>query len=183
MISGLRGWVTTQRTAFYTEYISNSIINEEAWRKLERERANLPPSQQKLIDAIDARRQELLPLADQIISLAAGEHVREDLFQFREQAVPPANAMLATLSTITREQQDLLTRDLQNGSDDLLRARDQTLIAGAIIALIAVALSFLFRRITGRLRQRHHGNGDRSGGLHQARSITQQMFSGNGINA
>ena len=45
MISGLRGWVTTQRTAFYTEYISNSIINEEAWRKLLRARAGLPPEQ------------------------------------------------------------------------------------------------------------------------------------------
>jgi HAMP domain-containing protein len=154
MISGLRGWVTTQRTAFYTEYISNSIINEEAWRKLQRERANLPPAQQQLIDTIVARRQELLPLADQIISTAAGEHVREDLFQFREQALPPANAMLATLSTITREQQDLLTRDLQNGSDDLLRARQQILIAGAVVALIALALSFIFRaQIAGPIRR------------------------------
>jgi HAMP domain-containing protein len=145
MISGLRGWVTTQRTAFYTEYISNSIINEEAWRKLLRARAGMPPEQQKLLDTIGDKRQVLLPLADQIISTAAGEHVREDLFQFREQAVPPANAMLTTLSTITREQQDLLTRDLQNGSDDLLRARQQTLVAGAVIALIALALSFIFR--------------------------------------
>ncbi|MFL5806682.1 MAG: HAMP domain-containing protein [Roseiflexaceae bacterium] len=154
MISGLRGWVTTQRTAFYTEYISNSIINEEAWRKLLRAHAGMPPDQQKLLDTIGQRRKTLLPLADQIISTAAGEHVREDLFQFREQAVPPANAMLATLSTITREQQDLLKSDLQNGSDDLLRARQQTLVAGAAIALIALALSFIFRaNIAGPIRR------------------------------
>jgi CHASE3 domain sensor protein len=154
MISGLRGWVTTQRTAFYTEYISNSIINEEAWRKLLRARAGLPPEQQQLLDTIGDKRQALLPLADQIISTAAGEHVREDLFQFREQAVPPANAMLETLSTITREQQDLLKNDLQNGSDDLSRARQQTLVAGAVIALIALALSFIFRaNIAGPIRR------------------------------
>lgn len=145
MVSGLRGWVTTQRTAFYTEYISNSIINEEAWQRLLRVRASLPPTQQVLLNEIGANRQALLPLADEIISIAASERVREDLYLFREQALPPAERMLETLSTITNEQQNLLTNDLAHGSDDLMVARRQVLIAGVIIALMAFALSFLFR--------------------------------------
>lgn len=144
MVSGLRGWVTTQRTAFYTEYVSNQIVNEEAWQKLNQARTSMTSEQQDLLIEIEKNRQQLIPLADDIISLAAGEHVREDLYLFREEALPPAERMLATLSTITSEQQNLLASDLAQGSADLLLARRQVLFAGVIIAMMAFGLAFLF---------------------------------------
>jgi CHASE3 domain sensor protein len=154
MIAGLRGYVTTQRTAFYTEYIMNSIINDETWQRLAGARDRLPASQQTLLDEIGAGRKQLLPLADQIIGTAAGPHVREDLFQFREQTVLPADEMIAQLSVIATQQQDLLAADLARGNAELRWARQQTLIGGAVIALIALALAIIFREnIAGPVRR------------------------------
>ncbi|HET9221361.1 MAG TPA: HAMP domain-containing protein, partial [Roseiflexaceae bacterium] len=154
MIAGLRGYVTTQRTAFYTEYIMNSIINDETWQRLAGARDRLPASQQMLLDEIGVGRKQLLPLADQIIGMAAGPHVREDLYQFREQTVLPADEMIRQLSVIATQQQDLLATDLARGNAELRWARQQTLIGGAVIALIALALAIIFREnIAGPVRR------------------------------
>ena len=157
MIAGLRGYVTTQRTAFYTEYIMNSIINDETWQRLAGARDRLPASQQALLDEIGAGRKELLPLADQIIGMAAGPHVREDLYKFREQTVLPADEMIKQLSVIATQQQDQLATDLARGNDGLVLARQQTLVGGAVIALIALVLAIVFREnIAGPIRRLTH---------------------------
>lgn len=154
MISGLRGWVTTKRTSFYTEYISNSIINEESWKRLTSQHDQFTTDQRAQLDQIGVNRDKLLPLADEIISLAAGTRSREDLYQFQTQAEPLAQKMIDALGAISSDQQTRLAEDLSAGNFDLFRARGQMLAGGGIALVAAVIMSYIFRaHISGPIRR------------------------------
>jgi methyl-accepting chemotaxis protein len=136
MVAGLRGYVTTGRDSFKFEYKANFDANKQAWEILTQNRDLLSQSQLENLTKIGTAREAFLKLPDQMFEAIEGEHAREDLYLFRTEAVPLANAMIQILADETTLQQDLLQSDLNNGREQLGSAQ-MTSIAGAAIVLLA----------------------------------------------
>lgn len=146
MVAGLRGYVTTGRDSFKFEYTANLIANRQAWEILTEKRDTLSQSQLENLNNIDKAREAFLKLPEQMFEAVEGEHAREDLYLFRNEAVPLTNTMLQILADETTLQQDLLQSDLNNGREQLGSAQT-TSIAGAVIVLLAgLVLALLIGR-------------------------------------
>jgi class 3 adenylate cyclase/CHASE3 domain sensor protein len=154
MIAGLRGYVTTGRENFKFEYNSNLAINERALRRLQGKKDALSASQQGLLEKVTTVRESFVPLPEQIFEWVEGEKRRMDLYLFRRDAVPPAEQMLALLSEITLDQQNLLQGDLDEGRNQLEGAQRQIVATGIIAFVLAITLAYLFRaNIVGPVRR------------------------------
>ena len=145
MVSGLRGYVTTGEPGFKFEYSSNLSANDSAWSELVRNLDSLEPSQQARLADLQTARDEFLKLPDQMFALVEGEHAREDLYLFRNEAIPASNVMLTLLGDLNDSQQRLLASDLREGSAGLADARWQTLATGLIALLSGLLLAMLVR--------------------------------------
>src|SRR5215204_6020668 len=77
--------------------------------------------------------------------LVEGEHAREDLYLYRTEAVPIAQEMLQILDDVTDTQQQLLQRDLGEGTEGLGSARWQTVVGSILALLVGIVLAGLFR--------------------------------------
>ncbi len=154
MVSGIRGYVTTRRDIFRTEYESSLFINKTAWERLENQRNRLSEPQQQLLDEIAADREAFLELPEQMFEAAEGPRAREDLYLFTTEAVPLANTMIEQLDTITADQQNALQQDLNRGQRGLKNARWQTLIGGVVALLFGTMMALVFRaNIAGPVRR------------------------------
>jgi len=154
MVSGLRGYATSSRESFKFEYNSNLFVNNNAWDRLVAQRDSMEFGQQARLDDAVAAREAFLAFPQQMFDAVEGEHAREDLFLFRTEAVPLADAMLGLLSELTADQQQLLEADLGEGSDQLATARWQMLAGGMAALLAALVLAFAFREnIAGPVRR------------------------------
>ena len=154
MVSGLRGYVTITRDSFKFEYESNLTINNDAWQRLVGKKASLIPTQQAALDRIAQARAQVLPLPQKMFETVEGEHAREDLLLFRNQAVPVANTMLGLLNEMAATEQYLLQKDLFEGRDQLTAAQAQTAVGGLFALVVGVVLAFVIQRsIAGPVRR------------------------------
>jgi CHASE3 domain sensor protein len=154
MLSGLRGYVTTRNRTFRGEYEANRDLNQLAWDSLSAKRGSLTPRQQALLDSITANRDAFLQLPDQIFAILESDRWRQDLYLFRSEALPLSANMLQALSTLTENQQDQLSADLDHGKQSLSDANLQTLAGGAVAVLLGVLLAIVFREnIAGPIRR------------------------------
>jgi CHASE3 domain sensor protein len=154
MLSGLRGYVTTRNRTFRGEYEANRDLNQLAWDSLSAKRDSLTPRQQALLDSITANRDAFLLLPDQIFAILESDRWRQDLYLFRSEALPLSANMLQALSTLTENQQDQLSADLDHGKQSLSDANLQTLAGGAVAVLLGVLLAIVFREnIAGPIRR------------------------------
>ena len=154
MIGGLRGYVTTGRDNFKFEYNSNLAINGRALKRLQGKQNALSGSQRGLLEKVASVRDSFVLLPEQIFEWVEGEKRRMDLYLFRKDAVPPAERMLALLSEITLDQQNLLQGDLDEGRTELEGAQRQIIVAGVIAFVLAVTLAYFFRaNIVGPVRR------------------------------
>jgi len=119
MVSGLRGYITTSRDSFKFEYSSNLSTNNTAWNEVIRNTDQLEAQQQSRIETLTAARDEFLLLPDEMFKTVEGEHAREDLYLFRNEAAPTADLMLRLLGDLTSDQQSLLASDLRTGTRGL----------------------------------------------------------------
>jgi len=153
-VSGLRGYVTTQRPSFKFEYSSNLTINDSAFERLLARRARLDPGQQLDLDRIATARAAFAPLPGQMIAIVEGDHAREDLWLFRMVVTPVTDRMLTVLSQTTADEAGLLQGDLRLGRDGLASAQLQALGGGLAALLVAAGLAIAFRRtIAGPIRR------------------------------
>ena len=136
MVAGLRGYVTTGRDSFKFEYTANFDANRQAWDILTQKRDLLSPSQSENLANIKTARETFLTFPEQMFEAVEGEHAREDLYLFRTEAVPLAEALMQILEEETMLQQDLLQSELNNGREQLSTAQVAS-IAGAVIVLLA----------------------------------------------
>jgi methyl-accepting chemotaxis protein len=166
MVAGLRGYVTTGRDSFKFEYQANFDANKQAWEILTQKRGLLSQSQLDNLNKNATAREAFLKMPDQMFQAVEGEHAREDLYLFRTEAVPLANAMIQILEEETTLQQGLLQSDLHNGRDQLNTAQVAS-IAGAVIVLLAGlvlawtigrAIARPILRLTGTAQQIQAGN-------------------------
>lgn len=164
LVSGLRGYVTTGRDLFEFEYVSNQTINETAWSTLARRRAELGASGQAALDAIEAARAAMEPMAPAMFALVEGDRAREDLFQFRTRALGLSDVMIGTLDEIASSERALLSSELTGGRDGLSQAQLIALVIGVLVLiagfLVAVAITRTIARPVERLTataERIHG--------------------------
>jgi CHASE3 domain sensor protein len=154
MVAGLRGYVTTGRDSFQFEYTSNLTVNDSAWEQLVNQRVQLESNQREKLHHISQAREAFLALPPKMFGAVRGEHAREDLFLFRTQAVPLAEAALRLLDELTTDEQNLLQADLSEGREQLAAAQRQTLAGGAVAFFLGLALAFIFREnIAGPIRR------------------------------
>ena len=146
MVAGLRGYVTTGRDSFKFEYSTNFDANKQTWENLAQKLDLLSTSQLADFEETQAARESFLTFPEQMFAAVEGEHAREDLYLFRTEAVPLAEAMMLILQEETMLQQNLLQSELNTGRERLSTAQLVS-IAGAVIVLLAgILLAWLIGR-------------------------------------
>ena len=166
MLSALRGYTTTRNRIYRQEYEVNLAANEISWNELWKNRFDLPASQQALLQQLDENRQAFLLLPDQIFSILESDRWREDLYLFRETAVPITDKMNGLLAQMTADQQNSLTGDLNEGRRSLAVTTFEILVGGLAAVLIAFLLAIITRthiaapilRLTGVAEQIQRGD-------------------------
>jgi CHASE3 domain sensor protein len=149
MLSGLRSYTTTRNRSYRSEYIANSLLNDQAWARLQGRvaRGEFDEEQIALLTTIDENRTAFLVLPEaEVFPILESDAWRQDLLLFRDETVPLADDMLALLENITASQQLQLQQELGEGTFSLLQSRQLTLTIGAIAIVIGVMLAYLFRR-------------------------------------
>ncbi|MCL4265925.1 MAG: HAMP domain-containing protein [Anaerolineae bacterium] len=149
MLSGLRSYTTTRNRSYRSEYIANSLLNDQAWARLQGrvDRNEFDAEQMALLTAINENREAFLTLPEeQVFPILESDEWRQDLLLFRENLLPVADDMLRLLENITASQQLQLQRELGEGTFSLAQSRQLTLTIGAIAIVIGVMLAYLFRR-------------------------------------
>ena len=145
MVAGLRGYITTARESFKFEYSANLTNNHEFLRKLQQKKHTLTRSQQSLLTDIIKQREAFLRLPAKMFNTLEGEQAREDLFVFKTQAIPLAEAMLRSLESMTTDQRTSFRLALSSGIQTLARTRRNSLIGGGLALLLGTALALLLR--------------------------------------
>ena len=131
---------------FQLSYGPQLSINAAAWNSLSSQRSRLNAQQQALFATISRARAEITELALQIIAVVNGEHAYEDLYLYRTQAAPQAEALLERLSELAEFQQAQLGGSLARARANLAGARWAAGLGGLLAVVIAVALAYTFRR-------------------------------------
>ena len=131
---------------FKLSYGPQLATNATAWNALIAERGFLSAEQQARLDTIARSRADLADLALQITSILNSENASEDLYLYRTQVVPRAEAMLGLLGKVTERQQEQLQMGLARARDSLAAARLQTEIGGFVAIALGLATAFLLRR-------------------------------------
>jgi len=145
-VSGLRGYVTTGRSLFKFEYQANQTVADTAWRTLLDRHPILDAAQNAALDEAALARDKFAPMPANMFTFVEGDRSREDLFQFRTEALPLADRMIATLDGVATSEQQLLSTDLATGRDGLAAARVQALVGGAILVAVAILVAFAITR-------------------------------------
>jgi HAMP domain-containing protein/CHASE3 domain sensor protein len=146
MFSATRSYAATRNRIYRQEYEGNLVINDLAWDRLNKNRAQLTTNQQNLLDIIAADRAAFLNLVpDQVFTPLEGPRWREDLYIFQNDALPLIATMQQQLSDITSRQQASLSDDLRIGSAGLAQAQTLTIAASILATVFGVVLAFAVR--------------------------------------
>jgi signal transduction histidine kinase/CheY-like chemotaxis protein len=146
MATNLMAYGASGELNFKLAYGPQLATNASVWNTLSAKRSLLSQEQRRLLDGIARERAEVAQLALQIVALLNGDHAYEDLYLYRTQVRPQAEAMLILLAAVTARQQHELQGGLARARLSLSDARLQTAVSGLLAVLIAVALVFAFRR-------------------------------------
>ncbi|HEU0198969.1 MAG TPA: PAS domain S-box protein, partial [Burkholderiaceae bacterium] len=129
-------------------------LGAAVWNSLAAKHERLTAEQQARLDVIAKRRAEIAQLALRIVSVMNSEHAYQDLYLYRTQVVPQAQALLGLLTSVTTHQQGQLQAGLAHARRSLANARLQTAAGGAFAVALAIGMAFLFRRhIVGPVRR------------------------------
>jgi len=146
MTTNLMAYATSGELNFKLAYGPQLAANASIWNALSAKRAHFAAEQRSRLDAIARDRAEVAELALQIVGIVNGEHAYEDLYLYRTEVAPQAEAMIGLLSKVTSGQQAQLKGELSRARQRLREARSQTLVGGLVAVALGMALAFGFRR-------------------------------------
>ncbi len=146
MLSALRGYTTTRNRIYRYEYEVNRGDNDNAWERLLSQKGTMTEGQQKLLDDIAANRQAFLDMPEEIFASLEGERWREDLYLFTTEAVPLADEMDQSLSSLVQSQQATLTSELSLGRRALDLANQLIIGSGLVALVIGLLMAYMSRR-------------------------------------
>lgn len=145
LVSSLRAYLVTQEPSFRFEYVGNLKDNQEIWEHLLTKTDTLTPSQKQLLIDIEKNREQFLTLPPKVFTIIEEHQNRQDLYLFMTKAEPLAEEMFKLLQDIVQSQQQKLSEDLQQGSQSLISAQWQTILAGILALLVAISMALLLR--------------------------------------
>lgn len=146
MATNLMAFATSGELNFKLAYGPQLATNATIWNALSAKRARLSPEQRDRLDAIARYRAQVSELALQIVTVLNGERAYEDLYLYRSEFAPQAEATIGLLAKVTSNQQAQLKSELARARQGLLNARTQTLAGGLAAIALGIALAFLLRR-------------------------------------
>ncbi len=157
MMTSLSGYAVVGNLSFKADYMTRLPLNTAAWENLRRRREQLTAAQQQRLDKIASAREDLFTIPFQIFEAVEGERAYEDLYLFRTESAPQAEAMLALLSQMTSDQQARLQTELDAGRRGLSTAQIQSFVGALLVLALGIGLAFVFkenlvgsvRRLTG----------------------------------
>ena len=146
MTTNLMAYATSGELNFKLAYGPQLATNAANWNALSAKRSHFAAEQRVRLAAIARYRAQVAELALQIISIVNGEHAYEDLYLYRTEVAPQAEAMIGLLTKVTSSQQAQLHGELARAQQSLRDARAQTLVGGLVAVALGVVLAFIFRR-------------------------------------
>ena len=146
MATNLMAYATSGELNFKLAYGPQLATNATIWNVLSAKRSLLSTAQRARLDAIARHRAQVAELALQIVSILNGEHAYEDLYLYRTDVAPQAEAMIGLLAKVTSRQQAQLKSELARARQSLANARAQTTIGGLVAVALSVVMAFAFRR-------------------------------------
>jgi signal transduction histidine kinase/DNA-binding NarL/FixJ family response regulator len=154
MATNLMAYGASGEINFKLAYGPQLATNAAIWNTLSSKRNLMLSEQRGKLDAIARDRAQFADLALQIVSILNGEHAYEDLYLYRTEVLPQAEAMLGLLEKVTLHQQMQLASGLARARDSLSEARLQTAAGGLLAVAISIVMVYLFRRsIVGPVRR------------------------------
>jgi signal transduction histidine kinase/ActR/RegA family two-component response regulator len=154
MTTNLMAYATSGELNFKLAYGPQLATNATIWNALSARRSALAADQRSTLDAIARDRAQVAELALQIVGIVNGEHAYEDLYLYRTEVAPQAQAMIGLLAKVTSGQQAQLNGELARARKSLRDARAQTLVGGLLAVALGIALAFMLRRdIVGPVRR------------------------------
>ena len=154
MTTNLMAYATSGELNFKLAYGPQLATNATIWNALSARRSGLAADQRSTLDAIARDRAQVAELALQIVGIVNGEHAYEDLYLYRTEVAPQAQAMIGLLAKVTSGQQAQLNGELARARKSLRDARAQTLVGGLLAVALGIAMAFMLRRdIVGPVRR------------------------------
>ena len=146
MATNLMAYGASGELNFKLGYGPQLATNAAIWNTLSSKNAQLSAEQRARLTVIAQQRAAVAELALRIVAILNGEHAYEDLYLYRTQVAPQAEALLELLSKVTAQQQGQLQSGLARARQSLATAQLQTGAGGLLAVAFAVAMVFLFRR-------------------------------------
>ncbi|KQV81145.1 ATP-binding protein [Rhizobacter sp. Root1221] len=146
MATNLMAYATSGELNFKLSYGPQLATNAAVWNALLAKRPQFSAEQRTRLDAIARYRALVADLALQLIGILNGEKAFEDLFLYRTEVAPQAEAMIGLLAKLTTRQQAQLRSELARARKSLYDVRAQTLIGGLVAVALGVAMALVFRR-------------------------------------
>ncbi|SHM98103.1 response regulator [Rhizobacter sp. OV335] len=154
MVTNLIAYGASGELSFKLAYGPHLSTNAAAWNAVASRRAVLDAQQNALLDHLARQRAEVTELALQIIGILNGERAYEDLYLYRTQVAPQAEAMLERLARLTAGQQAGLGEALTGAVRRIADARLAAAALALLAVLAAVLLAWRFQRsIVGPVRR------------------------------
>jgi signal transduction histidine kinase/DNA-binding NarL/FixJ family response regulator len=154
MATNLMAYATSGELNFKLAYGPQLATNAAIWNALSGKRARLSTEQRARLEAIARYRAQVAELALQIVTILNGERAYEDLYLYRTEFAPQAEATIGLLAKVTSRQQAELKSELARARQGLLDARTQTLAGGLMAVALGIVLAFVMRRnIVGPVRR------------------------------
>jgi len=146
MATNLMAFGSSGELNFKLAYGPQLATNAAVWNSLSGKRGLLTAEQRALFDVVARHRAEIAQLALEIVGILNGEHAYEDLYLYRTEVAPQAEALLEQLAKLTALQQTQLGNSLARARVGLAEARVAAGIGGLVAIAIAVTLAYAFRR-------------------------------------
>jgi len=146
MTTNLMAYGASGEPNFKRGYGSHLATNASIWNSLFKHEADLPADLRARLDVIAQQRSEIARLAQQILTLRSDDHAYEDLYLYRTQFTPQAEALSAVLGQVTSLHQAQLQTGLVRARQSLAAARLQTTTGAAAAIAFGVGLALMFRR-------------------------------------
>ncbi|HKX40746.1 MAG TPA: ATP-binding protein [Burkholderiaceae bacterium] len=174
MTTNLMAYAVSGELNFKLAYGPQLATNATIWNALSAKRRLFSAAQRERLDAVARHRARVAELALQIVGIVNGEHAFEDLYLYRTEVAPQAEAMIVLLGKVTSEQQAQLKGELAHARQSLRDSSAETLIGGLVALALGIALAFVLRRnIVGPV-QRLTGVAERvAGGDLSARAVAE----------
>jgi signal transduction histidine kinase/DNA-binding response OmpR family regulator len=139
---------------FKLTYGPQLVANAAVWDAVTARRPWLTKRQREHLDRIAVARAELTDLALQVRAILEGDRAYEDLYLYRTEVVPQAQALLGLLDQVTSTQQTQLQAELSRARESLARSHAQTVAGGLTALALGAAMALLLHRsVVGPVRR------------------------------